>query len=161
MRKRKSQSAFWDRYDKIEECSHLIIGKSKAQLLNTRLDGIPAGQSMASKEYSDQKDSGASLRYGIPNRDVSCQSEIFRLEDLVGAGVVQNGLGMNAGLVSEGTVATREMVNWDANAYNGHRTYVIGFMKGMLTSTASATKFSISRSIARLYLDLTYSGLAA
>lgn len=40
-------------------------------------------------------------------------------------------------------------------------TYVMGFMKGMLTSTASATRFSISRSIDRLYLDLTYSGLAA
>jgi hypothetical protein len=32
---------------------------------------------------------------------------------------------------------------------------VMGFEKGTLTSTASATRFSISRSIARLYLDLT------
>src|SRR5882762_745870 len=40
-------------------------------------------------------------------------------------------------------------------------TYVMGFMKGTLTSTASATKFSISRSMGRLYLFLTYSGLAA
>ena len=37
----------------------------------------------------------------------------------------------------------------------------MGFMKGTLTSTASATKFSTSRNIASLYLDLTYSGLAA
>src|ERR1700729_3035225 len=37
----------------------------------------------------------------------------------------------------------------------------MGFMKGTLTSTASATKFSISRSMGRLYLALTYSGLAA
>lgn len=37
----------------------------------------------------------------------------------------------------------------------------MGFEKGTLTSTASATRFSISRSIARLYLDLTYSGFAA
>ena len=41
------------------------------------------------------------------------------------------------------------------------RTHVIGFMNGTLTSTASATKFSTSRSIGNLYLDLTYSGLAA
>jgi len=40
-------------------------------------------------------------------------------------------------------------------------TNVMGFMKGMLTSTASATRFSISRSIGRLYLALTYSGSAA
>src|SRR5258707_2224675 len=39
-------------------------------------------------------------------------------------------------------------------------TYVIGFMNGIVTSTASATKFSISRSMGRLYLDLTYSGSA-
>jgi hypothetical protein len=37
----------------------------------------------------------------------------------------------------------------------------MGFMKGTLTPTASATRFSTSRSIASLYLDLTYSGLAA
>lgn len=40
-------------------------------------------------------------------------------------------------------------------------TNVMGFMKGILTSTASATKFSISRSIGKLYLALTYSGFAA
>ena len=40
-------------------------------------------------------------------------------------------------------------------------THVMGFMNGTLTSTASATKFSTSRSMGSLYLDLTYSGLAA
>lgn len=39
--------------------------------------------------------------------------------------------------------------------------YVMGFENGTLTSTASATKFSISRSMERLYLDLMYSGFAA
>lgn len=37
----------------------------------------------------------------------------------------------------------------------------MGFENGTVTSTAEATKFSISRSIARLYLLLTYSGFAA
>ena len=39
--------------------------------------------------------------------------------------------------------------------------YVMGFEKGTLTSTASATRFSISRNMPSLYLDFTYSGLAA
>ena len=37
----------------------------------------------------------------------------------------------------------------------------MGLQKGTVTSTADATRFSISRSMDRLYLDLTYSGLAA
>lgn len=71
---------------------------------------------------------------------------------------------MDTCLVGESTVATKKLhvsivarsankVNWGTN--------VMGFMKGTLTSTASATRFSISRSIFKLYLDLTYSGSAA
>jgi len=69
---------------------------------------------------------------------------------------------MDSGLVRERTVtAERDLLVIDYHKMRKTVVYVMGFMKGMLTSTASATKFSISRSIGRLYLDLTYSGLAA
>ncbi len=60
----------------------------------------------------------------------------------------------------EGTI-TANGTDKSSAQNNRMKTHVIGFMKGMLTSTASATKFSISRSIGRLYLALTYSGFAA
>jgi len=66
---------------------------------------------------------------------------------------------MDASLVRECTIPPFEKS--DKTRETPVYTYVIGFMKGMLTSTASATKFSISRSIGRLYLLLTYSGFAA
>lgn len=68
---------------------------------------------------------------------------------------------MDTCLVREGTIAATTF--WGQDDISSHRkkTYVIGFMKGILTSTASATKFSISRSMGRLYLALTYSGSAA
>lgn len=41
-----------------------------------------------------------------PNGDITSQAEIFGLEDLVCTWVVENSLGMDAGLVREGTVPT-------------------------------------------------------
>jgi len=70
---------------------------------------------------------------------------------------------MNTSLVCERAVsAEREQPIQELHSKRATKiTHVMGFMKGMLTSTASATKFSSSRSMGRLYLDLTYSGLAA
>ena len=96
----------------------------------------------------------------IPNGYITSQTKVFRLEDFVCAWVVKDGLGMNAGLVRESAVAAVNPLSFEScRTMKG--TDVIGFMNGILTSTASATKFSISRSMARLYLPLTYSGLAA
>ena len=67
--------------------------------------------------------------------------------------------------MGEGTISTT-VRRWRSKISRepvgaARQTHVIGFMNGTLTSTASATKFSTSRSIGSLYLDLTYSGLAA
>lgn len=67
---------------------------------------------------------------------------------------------MDTSLVRECAVPAVEGLKYDPTS-DRKKTRVIGFMNGTLTYTASATKFSISRSIGRLYLDLTYSGLAA
>ena len=40
----------------------------------------------------------------VPNRDVASETEVLGLEDLVGARVVQDGLGVDAGLVRERAV---------------------------------------------------------
>lgn len=42
-----------------------------------------------------------------PDRHVTSQTEIFGLEDLICAWVVEDGFGMNTGLVCESTVATK------------------------------------------------------
>jgi hypothetical protein len=93
-----------------------------------------------------------------PNRDVASEAEVFWLENLISAGVVKNSLGMDAGFVRECTVApeARIVTRCDDDGGNfGDRTHVIGLENGTVTCTASATRFSISRSMARLYLDLT------
>jgi len=98
-----------------------------------------------------------------PNGYISGQPEVFWLEDFICARVVQNSLGMDTGLVCECAITAMEEQDWVVQSWGDRveETYVIGFMNGMFTSTASATKFSISRSIGRLYLALTYSGFAA
>ena len=99
----------------------------------------------------------------MADRDVTGKTEVLGLENLVGGGVVENRLGVDASLVCERTVTAimGMVVSTGTSCIMSVETYVIGFMKGTFTSTASATKFSISRSMGRLYLLLTYSGLAA
>lgn len=53
---------------------------------------------------SDDKTNGVMKK--VPNRDVTGQAEVFRLQDFVSAGVVQNGFGMYSGLMSEGAIPT-------------------------------------------------------
>lgn len=74
----------------------LGVVEGKTQLLDTRLDGIPSGQTMT-------------------NGNVASQTEIFGLEDLVCAGVVEDGLGVNTGLVGEGTVASNGVHEGDVD----------------------------------------------
>lgn len=115
----------------------LLIGKSELELLNTALDGVPAGET-------------------VSDGDVSGQTKVLGPQDLVGAGVVENRLGVDTGLVRKRTISAGNTGLLDKTAKLSRKTtYVMGFMNGTLTSTASATKFSISRSIGRLYLFLT------
>ena len=46
----------------------------------------------------------------MANGDVAGETEVLRLEDLVGGGVVEDGLGVNTGLVGEGTVTPEDDV---------------------------------------------------
>ena len=44
----------------------------------------------------------------MADRDVARETEVFGLEDLVSARVVEDGLGVDAGLVREGAIAAIE-----------------------------------------------------
>lgn len=62
----------------------LSIGHLKLELLSTRLDGVPASKT------------GSEV-------DVTGHAEVGGVDDLVGAGVVEDSLGVDTSLVSEGT----------------------------------------------------------
>ena len=49
------------------------------------------------------------MKVFLPNGNVTSKTEIFRLEDLVGAGVVEDSLGVDTSLVREGTVTAVKM----------------------------------------------------
>lgn len=91
----------------------LVVCELQTKLLYSRLDRVPAGETVTKRHRSVSK-----IRrgggHGLPNGHISGQAEILWLEDLVGAGVVEDGLSVNASLVSEGAVATvtevRQMV---------------------------------------------------
>ena len=64
---------------------NLVVGELEAELLDTALDGVPAGEAVA-------------------DRDVAGEAEVLGLEDLIGRRVIENGLGVNTSLVRESTV---------------------------------------------------------
>lgn len=68
----------------------LIICQVQVQLVHSRLDGVPAGQP-------------------VGEMDVSLHTEIVWIQYFVGGWICQNGLGVDAGLVGEGT-ETRDWV---------------------------------------------------
>ena len=67
----------------------LVVGEREAELLDTALDGVPA-------------------REPVADRDVAREAEVLGLEDLVCRGVVEDRLGVDAGLVRERAVATEK-----------------------------------------------------
>ena len=75
--------------------TNLIISELQAQLLDTALDSIPASET-------------------VTDRDVSGETKVFRLEDLIGRGVVQDGLGVNTSLVGERTITTECILLYQA-----------------------------------------------
>lgn len=64
----------------------LLVGHVELELLNTRLDGVPACET-------------------VSDGDVASQTKVFRLEDFVGGWVVEDGFGVDTGLVRECTVS--------------------------------------------------------
>lgn len=62
----------------------VVVGHLDVELLSTRLDGVPACQTRGKV-------------------DVSRHAKVFGIDDLVGAGVVEDGLGVDTGLVGEST----------------------------------------------------------
>ena len=64
-----------------------VITELQSELLDARLDCVPTGQAMS-------------------DRHVAREAKILRFKNLVGRGVIEDRLGMNAGLVSECDVAT-------------------------------------------------------
>ena len=65
----------------------LVITELQPELLDARLDCVPTGQAMS-------------------NRHVAREAEILGLENLIGRWVIEDRLGVNAGLVGECDVAT-------------------------------------------------------
>ena len=74
----------------------LVVGHGQAKLLDSCLDGVPAGQARSKV-------------------DVAGKTEVRRVENLVGAGVVEDGLGVDAGLVGEGAEASDGIVEGDVD----------------------------------------------
>ena len=88
-----------------------------------------------------------------PNGDVASHAKVSRVENLIGRRIGENRFGVDSGLVSEcaesGDVVVTAILS-DPHAFQRRGTH-----KGTCTSTASATRFSISRSMCNLYLLLT------
>jgi hypothetical protein len=91
----------------------------------------------------------------MPDGHIARETKVLWPENLVGRWVVEYRFGMDSGLVCECDITTAADPEPSVAKVREGDTYVMGFEKGTLTSTASATRFSISRSIPRLYLDLT------
>lgn len=72
----------------------VIIGQGQAKLLSTVLDSVPTSETMS-------------------DRDIAGHTEDLGLQDLIGGGVVQDGLGVDTGLVGEGAVAGDTVVERD------------------------------------------------
>ena len=76
----------------------LLVGERKLELLDTALDSVPAGETMS-------------------DGDVSGQAKVLGPQDLIGAGVVEDGLGVNTGLVRKRAISARNTRLSDQAAY--------------------------------------------
>lgn len=117
----------------------MVIRHDQAELLYSRLDGVPARQ--ARREV-----------------DVASQTEIGRVENLVCAGVVEDGLGVDAGLVGEGAEAGDGVVERRVDL-DRLGDQVLNLGKSQWGTNPGAGIRLTSLSMCSLYLLLTYSGL--
>lgn len=74
----------------------LVISHVQSELLNTTLDGVPASQSRSEV-------------------NISGHAEISRVNDLVCAGLVEDSLGVDTGLVGKGTETSDVVVEGDVD----------------------------------------------
>lgn len=74
----------------------LVVGHLHVQLLGSRLDAVPSSQT------------GGDV-------DVAGHAEVGGVDDLVGGGVVEDGLGVDTGLVGEGTETSDVVVEGDVD----------------------------------------------
>lgn len=70
---------------KLQSGTNLLVSELETELLDTALDRVPARETVA-------------------DGDIAGETEVLRLEDLVGGGVVEDGLGVDTSLVGEGAV---------------------------------------------------------
>ena len=84
----------------------LFIIHLEIQLLDSRLDGVPSGQTMTDISFIRTRGASESL----PDRDVSAHTEIGWVENLVCGWVGEDSLGVNTGLVGEGTESSDVVV---------------------------------------------------
>ena len=120
----------------------LRVGHLQAKLLSTALDRVPSSKP-AGKVY------------------VSGHAEILRVDNLVCRRVVENGLSVDTSLVGESTesgdVVLLKLVH-DLPSLDCCTVVELALtLKGMLTSTRSATRSSTSLRALMLYLLVTYS----
>ena len=84
---------------------NLVVGHLEPELLDADLDGVPAGQPRCEV-------------------DVSAHAKVGRIDDLVGAGHIQDGLGVDAGLVGEGAEACDGVVERHVDLHGlGHHIF--------------------------------------
>ena len=93
----------------------VLIGHLDVELLGTRLDGVPARQTRGKV-------------------DIAGHAEVSGVDDLVGAGVVQDSLGVNTGLVGEGTETGDVVVegNVDLNSFGNEVLDVLDLLQLVL-----------------------------
>ncbi|RUS27704.1 hypothetical protein BC938DRAFT_482861 [Jimgerdemannia flammicorona] len=76
----------------------VVIGQIEVELLDAVLNSVPTSKTMT-------------------NADVTCHTEVFRFEDLVGGGIVEDGLGMDAGFMGEGAIARDVVVEGNLHVH--------------------------------------------
>jgi hypothetical protein len=115
----------------------LIIRHGQTKLPNSRLDGVPARQARGEV-------------------DVTGQAKVGRVENLVCAGVVEDGLGVDAGLVSESAEAGDGVVKGRVDLDSlGHHILDLNGVRILGSVNVDAGLQRTSLSMWSLYLPLT------
>lgn len=78
---------------------NLVVRHAEAELTDTRLDGVPAGQPRSEV-------------------DIAGKTKIGRVDNLICRRIVENGLGVNASLVSEGAETSNGVVEGDVDLHS-------------------------------------------
>ena len=138
-------------------CAATTVSKRNGML--SKMHEQRSSPEMSHLEIACIKRISATHRQARADVHVSSETKVFRLEDLVGGRVRKNSLGVNASLVSESAEASNVADAKCQLTRSEHRLMPTNLLKGTEICTASATRFSRSRSAGRLYLALTPSGL--